>query len=82
MIKFMSLHITFSIWWSFFNHSTKTMHDVRVYVKKTSNLTEEEIDFDVNLKFDESSFEESLDERLKILTSEVVQLHCAFNHVK
>ena len=32
-----------------------------------NNLTEKEIEF-VNSKFDESSFDESLDERMKILT--------------
>ena len=32
-----------------------------------NNLTEKKIEF-VNLRFDESSFDESLDERIKILT--------------
>ena len=33
-----------------------------------NNLTEKEIEFDVNSKLDESSFDESLDERMRILT--------------
>ena len=33
-----------------------------------NNLTEKKIEFDVNSGFDESSFDESLDERMKILT--------------
>ena len=40
------------------------MHDVGTYVKKTNNLTEEKIEFDVNSKFDESSFHENFDERM------------------
>ena len=56
-----------------------------------NNLTEEEIEFDVNSGFDENSFDESLDERMKILTKVLLikvltkwvrALHRAFNHVK
>ena len=35
---------------------------------KMNNLTEKRIEFDVNSKLDESFFDESLDERMKILT--------------
>ena len=56
-----------------------------------NNLTEKKIEFDVNSGFDESSFDESLDERVKILirvllmkvlTKRIRALHRAFSHVE
>ena len=54
-----------------------------------NNFTEKKIEF--NSKLDENSFDESLDERIKVLTKvllikvltkEVRALHRAFNHVE
>ena len=56
-----------------------------------NNLTEKKIEFNVNSEFDESSFDKSFDERMKILTKvllmkiltkEIRTLHRAFNYVK
>ena len=47
-----------------------------------NNLIEKKIEFDVNSKFDENSFDESFVERIKILISETRALYRAFNFVK
>ena len=47
-----------------------------------NNLTEKKIEFNVNLKFDESFFDENLNKRMRILTNEVRTLHHAFNYVE
>ena len=56
-----------------------------------NNLIEKEIEFDVHSGFDESFFDKSFDERMKILTKVLLMkvltkkiraLHRAFNHVK